>query len=38
MEISLFALNFYLKYINHSKKFWNIIENYMPDYKLAKKN
>lgn len=27
----------HLKYMNHSKKFWNLVEYYMPDYKLAKK-
>ena len=27
----------HLKYMDHSKKFWNMVENYMPDYKLAKK-
>lgn len=27
----------HLKYMNHSKEFWNMIEYYMPDYKLAKK-
>lgn len=26
----------HLKYMNHSKEFWNMIEKYMPDYKLAK--
>ena len=26
----------HLRYMNHSKKFWNMIEKYMPDYKLAK--
>lgn len=27
----------HLKYMNHSKKFWEMIENYMPDYKEAEK-
>lgn len=27
----------HLKYMNHSKDFWNMVEHYMPDYKLAKK-
>lgn len=27
----------HLKYMNHSKEFWNMVEYYMPDYKLAKK-
>lgn len=27
----------HLKYMNHSKNFWNMVEHYMPDYKLAKK-
>ena len=27
----------HLKYMNHSKDFWNLVEKYMPDYKLAKK-
>lgn len=27
----------HLKYMNHSKDFWNMVEYYMPDYKLAKK-
>lgn len=27
----------HLKYMNHSKEFWNLVEYYMPDYKLAKK-
>ena len=27
----------HLKYMNHSKDFWNLVEYYMPDYKLAKK-
>lgn len=26
----------HLKYMNHSKDFWNMVEKYMPDYKLAK--
>ncbi|MGN1327897.1 MAG: M48 family metallopeptidase [Clostridia bacterium] len=26
----------HLKYMNHSKEFWNMVEYYMPDYKLAK--
>lgn len=25
----------HLKYMNHSKKFWSLVENYMPDYKIA---
>ena len=27
----------HLKYMNHSKKFWAMVEKYMPDYKLAEK-
>lgn len=27
----------HLKYMNHSKDFWNMVEYYMPDYKLAKR-
>ena len=27
----------HLKYMNHSKKFWNMVEKYMPDYKEAEK-
>lgn len=27
----------HLKYMNHSKEFWNMVEYYMPDYKAAKK-
>ena len=27
----------HLKYMNHSKDFWNMVEYYMPDYKEAKK-
>lgn len=27
----------HLKYMNHSKEFWNLVEYYMPDYKKAKK-
>lgn len=27
----------HLKHMNHSKEFWNLVEYYMPDYKLAKK-
>lgn len=27
----------HLKHMNHSKEFWNMVEYYMPDYKLAKK-
>ena len=26
----------HLKYMNHSKNFWNMVEYYMPDYKIAK--
>lgn len=26
----------HLKYMNHSKEFWNLVEYYMPDYKNAK--
>lgn len=26
----------HLKYMNHSKEFWSMVEYYMPDYKLAK--
>ena len=25
----------HLKHMNHSKKFWNLVEKYMPDYKKA---
>lgn len=27
----------HLKHMNHSKEFWKMVEHYMPDYKLAKK-
>ena len=27
----------HLKYMNHSKKFWNLVERYMPDYKNIRK-
>lgn len=27
----------HLKYMNHSKEFWNMVAHYMPDYKEAKK-
>ena len=27
----------HLKYMNHSKDFWNLVEKYMPDYKKVKK-
>lgn len=27
----------HLKHMNHSKEFWNMVEKYMPDYKIAKK-
>ena len=27
----------HLKYMNHSKNFWNLVEKYMPDYKEIKK-
>ena len=27
----------HLKYMNHSKEFWNLVEKYMPDYKTVKK-
>lgn len=27
----------HLKYMNHSKKFWDMVEKYMPDYKEAEK-
>lgn len=27
----------HLKYMNHSKEFWNMVAYYMPDYKIAKK-
>ena len=27
----------HLKYMNHSKEFWNLVKKYMPDYKLAEK-
>lgn len=28
----------HLKYMNHSKNFWNLVEKYMPDYKEIKKS
>jgi predicted metal-dependent hydrolase len=27
----------HLKYMNHSKKFWDMVESYMPDYKIYEK-
>ena len=27
----------HLKYMNHSKKFWNLVEKYMPEYKDVRK-
>ena len=27
----------HIKYMNHSKYFWNLVEKYMPDYKQVKK-
>ena len=27
----------HLKYMNHSKKFWDLVKTFMPDYKLAEK-
>lgn len=27
----------HLKYMNHSKEFWKMVSNYMPDYKLVQK-
>lgn len=27
----------HLKYMNHSKQFWNLVKKFMPDYKLAEK-
>ncbi len=27
----------HLKYMNHSKEFWNLVATYMPDYKESKK-
>ena len=27
----------HLKYMNHSKDFWKMVESYMPDYKIAEK-
>lgn len=27
----------HIKYMNHSKEFWNLVEKYMPDYKQVKK-
>ena len=27
----------HLKYMNHSKKFWDLVERYMPDYKNIRK-
>lgn len=27
----------HLKYMNHQEEFWNLVERYLPDYKLAKK-
>ncbi len=28
----------HLKYMNHSKEFWNLVSTYMPDYKEIRKN
>ena len=28
----------HLKYMNHSKKFWDLVEKYMPDYKEAEED
>ena len=27
----------HLKYLNHSKAFWNLVKNYMPNYKMIEK-
>ena len=27
----------HIKHMNHSKKFWELVENYMPNYKEVKK-
>ena len=27
----------HIKYMNHSKEFWNLVQSYMPDYKAVKK-
>ena len=27
----------HLKYMNHSEKFWNLVEKYMPEYKKIRK-
>lgn len=27
----------HLRYMNHSKKFWELVKSYMPDYKIAEK-
>ena len=27
----------HLRYMNHSKKFWEMVESYMPDYKEAER-
>ena len=27
----------HIKYMNHSKEFWNLVQSYMPDYKEVKK-
>ena len=27
----------HIKYMNHSKNFWNLVEKYMPDYKQVKR-
>jgi predicted metal-dependent hydrolase len=27
----------HLKHMNHSKKFWSMVESFMPDYKEAEK-
>lgn len=27
----------HLKYMNHSKEFWNLVQKYMPQYKEVKK-
>ena len=38
-EISYVCLHelCHLKYMNHSKDFWNMVAYYMPDYKMAEK-
>ena len=28
---------YHLKYMNHSKEFWKLVQKYMPEYKQVKK-